>query len=184
MPPARVWAKIAILANRPAPVDSALHHAAGGVCAGHDFQYMADVQKSVLVGHSAEQMYNLVTRVEDYPKFLPWCGGVEVFEQTETLLDAKIHIHFKGIKQYFHTRNTQEPPTRIDMVFEDGPFKAFNGSWRFTPLREDACKIEFHLHYEFSSFLLEKIIGPVFNVIANTFVDAFVKRAETVYGNG
>ena len=144
---------------------------------------MADVHKSVLLGHSAEQMYDLVTRVEDYPKFLPWCGGVEVFEQTDTLLDAKIHIHFKGIKQFFHTRNAQERPSRIDMTFADGPFKVFNGCWRFTPLREDACKIEFHLHYEFSSVFLEKIIGPVFSVIANTFVDAFVKRAEVVYAD-
>ena len=144
--------------------------------------YMADVHKSVLLGHSAEQMYNLVTQVEDYPKFLPWCGGVEVFEQTETMLDAKIYIHFNGIKQYFHTRNTQERPTKIDMVFEDGPFKTFSGSWRFTPLREDACKIEFDMEYEFSSRILEGVIGPVFSMIANSFVDSFCKRAEQIYG--
>ncbi|MDF6767473.1 ubiquinone-binding protein, partial [Escherichia coli] len=40
----------------------------------------------------------------------------------------------------------------------------------------------FHLHYEFSSVILEKLIGPVFSMIANTFVDSFVKRAETEYG--
>jgi ribosome-associated toxin RatA of RatAB toxin-antitoxin module len=68
------------------------------------------------------------------------------------------------------------------MTFADGPFKVFNGSGA-SPLREDACKIEFHLHYEFSSVFLEKIIGPVFSVIANTFVDAFVKRAEVVYAD-
>lgn len=143
---------------------------------------MADVHKSVLLGYSAEQMYDLVTHVEDYPKFLPWCGGVEVFEQTETTLDAKLLIHFNGLKQHFHTRNVQERPTSIDMTFVDGPFKVFHGEWRFMALREDACKIEFNLHYEFSSIFLEKIIGPVFSLIANTFVDAFVKRAEVVYG--
>lgn len=167
-------AKIMILANRSASAQTGR---------GQFPEYMADVHKSVLLGFSAEQMYDLVTRVADYPKFLPWCGGVEIFEQTDTLLDAKIHIHFNGIKQYFHTRNTQERPTRIDMTFADGPFKAFNGTWRFTPLRADACKIEFHLHYEFSSVILEKIIGPVFSMIANTFVDAFVKRAEVVYAS-
>jgi len=158
-----------------------LPRVAHGMAGSQIAHYMADVHKSVLLGYSAAQMYDLVTRVEDYPKFLPWCGGVEVFEQTDAMLDAKIHIHFKGIQQFFHTRNTQERPTRIDMTFADGPFKTFNGAWRFTPLREDACKIEFHLHYEFSSLLLEKIIGPVFSMIANTFVDAFVKRAEVVY---
>ena len=63
-----------------------------------------------------------------------------------------------------------------------GPFKQLDGTWIFKPLRDDACKIEFDLHYEFSSRILEKIIGPVFNMIANSFVDSFCKRAEIVYG--
>jgi len=143
---------------------------------------MADVHKTVLIRHSAEQMFDLVTNVADYPNFLPWCGGVTITHQDETRMDAQININFKGIKQHFATRNTHQRPTSINMEFADGPFKKFTGYWRFTPLREDACKIEFALHYEFASFILEKIIGPVFNHIANTFVESFIKRAEVVYG--
>ncbi len=55
---------------------------------------MADVHKTVLIDQSAERMYGLVTDVASYPEFLPWCGGVEIFEQTDTVLDAKIHIQF------------------------------------------------------------------------------------------
>jgi ribosome-associated toxin RatA of RatAB toxin-antitoxin module len=127
-------------------------------------------------------MYSLVTDVARYPEFLPWCGGVDIYEQTETILDAKIKIHFKGIEQFFHTRNTNQRPNSIDMQFVDGPFKKFTGQWRFIPLREDACKIEFHLHWEFKSAILDKIIGPVFSYIASTFVDCFVKRADQLYG--
>ncbi|MHA6914876.1 type II toxin-antitoxin system RatA family toxin [Ralstonia pseudosolanacearum] len=143
---------------------------------------MADVEKTVLIGYSAERMFDLVTNVKDYPDFLPWCGGVEIYEQSDTSLDARVDIAFKGIHQYFRTRNTQTRPSHIDMTFADGPFKAFTGFWQFTPLRADACKINFHLHYEFSSVILEKLIGQVFSMIANTFVDSFVKRAEAVYG--
>ena len=64
----------------------------------------------------------------------------------------------------------------------DGPFRRLEGSWHFKVLAENACKIEFRLHYEFSSKLFEKVIGPVFSHIANTFVDAFVRRAAQVYG--
>ena len=39
---------------------------------------MSQVEKTVLVNHSAEHMYKLVDAVEDYPKFLPWCGGREL----------------------------------------------------------------------------------------------------------
>ena len=143
---------------------------------------MADVQKTLLIRHSAEQMYDLVTDVADYPNFLPWCGGVDIRHQDETSMDVRIAINFKGLKQHFATHNVQERPTRIDMQFAEGPFKNFSGSWRFTPLREDACKIDFALHYEFANFFVEKIIGPVFSIIANTFVDSFVKRADVKYG--
>jgi ribosome-associated toxin RatA of RatAB toxin-antitoxin module len=143
---------------------------------------MADVQKSLLIQHSAKRMYDLVTDVTKYPEFLPWCGGVEVFQSTPELMEAKININFKGVKQYFHTKNIQNSPTNIDMTFVSGPFKKFEGRWIFTPLGEDACKIEFSLKYEFSNFVLDKLIGPVFSVIANTFVYSFVKRADDLYG--
>jgi ribosome-associated toxin RatA of RatAB toxin-antitoxin module len=143
---------------------------------------MADVQKTVLIRHSAEQMFDLVTDVADYPNFLPWCGGVEIGNHDDSHMEAKIHINFKGIRQHFATRNEQKRPTSIDMEFLDGPFKRFTGYWRFTPLRADACKIEFALHYEFSNIILEKFIGPVFSHIAHTFVDSFVKRADQRYG--
>jgi ribosome-associated toxin RatA of RatAB toxin-antitoxin module len=145
---------------------------------------MADVHKTVLIRHSAEQMFDLVTDVADYPNFLPWCGGVEIHHQDEHGMEARVDISFKGIKQHFATRNRHQRPGRIDMEFKDGPFRKFSGYWIFTPLRADACKIEFALHYEFSNILLEKIIGPVFSHIANTFVDSFVKRAGERYGQG
>jgi ribosome-associated toxin RatA of RatAB toxin-antitoxin module len=107
---------------------------------------------------------------------------VEIGRHDEGSMEAKIHINFKGIKQHFATRNVHTRPTTIDMEFMDGPFKKFTGYWRFTPLRADACKIEFALHYEFSNIILEKIIGPVFSHIAHTFVDSFVKRADQRYG--
>jgi ribosome-associated toxin RatA of RatAB toxin-antitoxin module len=143
---------------------------------------MAVVHKSVFLGYSAEQMFALVDRVEDYPQFLPWCGDVEVRQREENKLIATISINYHGVKQAFTTENTNAPPTSMKMRLIEGPFKHLDGTWTFKPLRADACKIEFDLHYEFSSRILEQLIGPVFNMIANSFVDSFCKRAEAVYG--
>ncbi len=126
-------------------------------------------------------MFNLVDRVEDYPQFLPWCGGVEVHERTEDVLDATIRVEFMLVKTFFRTRDIKTP-NQIDMQFVDGPFRTFRGNWKFTPLEVDACRIEFELNYEFSNRALEAVIGPVFNKIATTFVDAFVQRADKLYG--
>ncbi|MGA8862681.1 MAG: type II toxin-antitoxin system RatA family toxin [Gallionella sp.] len=144
---------------------------------------MALVEKTVLVAHSAEQMFNLVDRVEDYPGFLPWCGGASVAEQEGDVVHATVHIDYHHIKQSFTTENVRRPPHQIDMTLQQGPFKHLDGTWRFIPLSESACKIGFSLHYEFSSKLLEKLVGPVFHYIANSFVDAFIQRAEKVYSN-
>ena len=143
---------------------------------------MAVVHKSVFLGYSAQQMFELVAAIEDYPKFLPWCGGVDIRERGENTVVASLGIHYHGVRQSFTTSNVNTPDTHIKMTLVDGPFKALDGTWTFKLLREDACKVELDLHYEFSSVILEQLIGPVFGMIANSMVDSFCKRAETVYG--
>jgi ribosome-associated toxin RatA of RatAB toxin-antitoxin module len=143
---------------------------------------MAVVHKSVLLAYSAEQMFALVDGIEEYPKFLPWCGGAEVRKREGDKVLAALTINYHGIRQSFTTENTNTPPTSISMALVEGPFKHLHGIWHFKPLRADACKVEFDLQYEFSSKILEQIIGPVFSMIANSFVDSFCKRAEAVYG--
>ncbi|MDR2240597.1 MAG: type II toxin-antitoxin system RatA family toxin [Zoogloeaceae bacterium] len=142
---------------------------------------MAEVRKSVLIEYSAGQMFRLVDEVEDYPRFLPWCGGTQLIHRDETRTVAALRIDYHGIKADFSTENDKEAPHLMNIKLRHGPFKHLDGCWRFTPLGDAACKIEFRLRYEFSSKLLEKALGPVFHHIANTFVDAFVKRAAAVY---
>jgi ribosome-associated toxin RatA of RatAB toxin-antitoxin module len=144
---------------------------------------MADVNKTVLVAHSAEKMFRLVDEAERYPEFLPWCGGVDLKWRNDTSTAATLHIDYHGLKQNFTTENTKQFPARMDIRLVNGPFRHLEGYWRFIPLAEDACRIDFRLHYEFASPLLARIIAPVFSHIANTFVDAFVERAEKVYVN-
>ncbi len=139
------------------------------------------IRKSVLAPYSAQQMYDLVDRVEDYPRFLPWCGGVDVHERSETVLDVTVHIHFLGIRSHFRTRDVRGPG-HLEMKLVDGPFRRLEGWWRFIPLVEDACKVEFMLEYEFASRTLETLIGPVFDKITRSFVDAFVNEAERRHG--
>lgn len=142
---------------------------------------MARVEKSVLVAHTPERMFELVDRVEDYPVFLPWCGGTELRRRDEDITVATIHIAYLGVRQHFTTENTKTRPREMRIRLLDGPFSHLEGDWLFLPLGEDACKIEFRLEYTFSSRLLETLLAPVFGHITTTFVDAFVKRADAVH---
>jgi ribosome-associated toxin RatA of RatAB toxin-antitoxin module len=144
---------------------------------------MHSVKKSVLVPHSAGEMFELVDRVEQYPTFIPWCSGAAVLEVRPQGKTARLEIDYRGVKTHFTTDNTELPPQQIVITLRDGPFRHLHGEWRFLPLAEDACKVEFEMAYEFASGLLEKVVGPMFNYIGNTFIDAFVRRADVVYGD-
>ena len=143
---------------------------------------MAKVEKSVLVGYSAAQMFELVDRVEIYPQFLPWCAGTDVMWRDEASVVATVHIDYHHLNQSFTTENLRQSPSLIEMKLKDGPFRSLEGSWRFHELAVDACKVEFELHYEFSSKLIENVVSPVFGFIAGNLVEAFVERAEKIYG--
>jgi ribosome-associated toxin RatA of RatAB toxin-antitoxin module len=142
---------------------------------------MKSVRKTVLVPHSAERMYGLVDQIDDYPLFLPWCGGAATRERTPESVVAEIQIAYHGVRQSFVTRNDNRPPESIDMNFVRGPFRMLAGHWRFIPLGDLGCRIEFSLDYEFASSVLERMVGPIFDTIANSFVDAFVRRADAVH---
>ena len=142
---------------------------------------MASVHKSVLVPYSAQQMFTLVQSVEDYPAFLPWCGGVKTLERSAATALVRIDIDFHGVRAHFTTANDYHDPERIVLALRDGPFRKLDGTWTFRSLAEDACKVEFALNYEFATLALETLIGPVFNHITDSFIDAFVRRAESVY---
>jgi len=143
---------------------------------------MPDVSRSVLVGYTPAQMFALVDAVEEYPKFLPWCAAATVPHRDERTTRATITIRYRGLRQEFTTLNDKDPPAEMRLRLVEGPFRRLDGTWRFSALASRGCKVELRLQYEFSSRILEKLVGPVFDHIANTMVDAFAKRAEQIYG--
>jgi ribosome-associated toxin RatA of RatAB toxin-antitoxin module len=146
---------------------------------------MKTVHRSVLIWYSAEEMFALVTNVGQYPRFLPWCDHARVLEQDETGMKAEVGLSFGGVRQSFITRNEHVPGRKVVMKLVDGPFSSLDGRWSFTPVGgagQRACKVELDLNYGFKSSALATVVGPVFDRIAGTLVDAFVKRAEQVYG--
>jgi len=146
---------------------------------------MKTVTKSVLIWYSPEEMFGLVTDVARYPQFLPWCDRASVISEDSTGMTAQVGISFSGIRQSFTTRNTHVPGREVHMQLIDGPFSQLEGQWKFQPVGEGdqrACRIEFELRYGFSNIALATLIGPVFDRIAGSMVDAFVKRADDVYG--
>ena len=149
-----------------------------------DADCMKTIQKSVLLAHSARDMFVLVTDVPSYAQFLPWCDQSEVIQCNDDGMVAKIGMTVGGLRYSFTTRNRHVENRQVSMELVDGPFSHLSGGWDFKPLGDDAqraCKVEFRLSYDFSSLVLATLIGPVFEKLAGSLVDAFVKRADSVY---
>jgi len=143
---------------------------------------MKTVKRSALVPYSAAQMYELVRKVEDYPDFLPWCSGSRVMEVHDDGVSARLDISKGGMRQSFSTRNTEIRHSEIRMQLLDGPFNHLSGRWSFESIADAGSRVSLHLQFDFSSTLASMTIGPVFNKIADTMLDAFVRHAEKVYG--
>jgi ribosome-associated toxin RatA of RatAB toxin-antitoxin module len=147
---------------------------------------MKTVTKSVLIWYSPSEMYVLVTDVAQYPKFLPWCDRARVVEADTSGMVAEIGISFGGIRQTFTTRNEHMADRQVSIKLVNGPFSRLDGNWDFLPIGDGsqrACRVALTLNYGFDNAALSKLVGPVFDKIAASMVDAFVKRAQQVYGD-
>lgn len=147
---------------------------------------MKTVNKSVLIWYSPAEMYALVTDVTQYPRFLPWCDHAQVLTSDALGMTAEVGISFGGIRQTFTTQNTHDEGRRVGMQLVKGPFSKLDGEWLFSVVGDGsqrACKVSLTLNYGFENGTLGKLVGPVFDKIAANLVDAFVKRAQQVYGD-
>ena len=144
---------------------------------------MKRIARSAIVEHSAGEMYALVDAIEAYPGFLPWCAQAVVHERKPGATRATLTVGLHGLRHSFTTQNENRPGEAIDMRLVQGPFRRFHGEWRFVPLGEHACRIEFTLEYEFSSRTLGRLLAPLFDGIADSMVEAFVRRAGELHAN-
>jgi ribosome-associated toxin RatA of RatAB toxin-antitoxin module len=134
------------------------------------------------VPYTADDMFALVNDIASYPKFLPWCKSARIISQNQSEIIATITMGGAGLEKTFTTTNQIKPVESIEMHLLEGPFSHLYGLWTFQMLGEVGCKISLNMEFEISNKLLRFSLEPVFTRIANTLVDAFVKRANELYG--
>jgi ribosome-associated toxin RatA of RatAB toxin-antitoxin module len=144
-------------------------------------QVMTIIQRSAIVPHTVEEMYQLVNTIEEYPHFIPWCYETKVHSRDEDEIRATLHFEGGGFRKSFTTCNRLQKNKMIEIRLINGPFKHLEGFWRFEPQEPNFSLVKLDLEFEFTNKLLALAFGGVFNQVANSLVDAFSKRAEEVY---
>lgn len=142
---------------------------------------MPQMSRSALVPYSVEKMYNLVNDIDSYSQFLPGCVGSRVLNHVNNEMTASVEVAKAGISKTFITHNILQDNKSIQIQLVKGPFRKLMGNWLFTPLNENACKVELYLDFEFTNKLIELAFGRIFKELAGNMVQAFTQRAHEVY---
>ncbi len=143
---------------------------------------MTVVRRSALVPYTAEEMFRLVTDIESYPDFLPWCRSAHILSRDADEVRATLGFAVGAAQKSFTTRNRHQENKMVVISLVEGPFRSLEGFWRFDSLGEQGCKVTLDLEFDFANRMLGLVVGPVFTQIANTLVGSFQRRAKDVYG--
>ncbi|MBK1691498.1 type II toxin-antitoxin system RatA family toxin [Ectothiorhodospira mobilis] len=143
---------------------------------------MSSISRQAVVPYTPQEMFDLVNDVESYPRFLPGCRSAAVLERGDDEVKASVELAKGAVRKSFTTRNRLQRHKMIEMRLVEGPFRQLEGFWRFDTLEDGRTRVALDLDFEFSSRLVRAVVGPVFHQVANSLVDAFVRRAREVYG--
>jgi ribosome-associated toxin RatA of RatAB toxin-antitoxin module len=141
-----------------------------------------EIRRSALVKYSPAQMFQLVNEVEAYPARFQWCTGAEILQRQENVMVARLDLKFAGFRQSFTTRNSVDPPRRLQMDLVDGPFRSLEGVWDFVALGDEGCKVSFALDFDYAGKLGGAAMKLGFQSLTGRMVDDFCREAERVYG--
>jgi ribosome-associated toxin RatA of RatAB toxin-antitoxin module len=148
---------------------------------------MHEVNRSAIVPHNADSMFDLITDVESYAEFLPWCTAGKIIsgpseQDGDTEVVARLGMSQGPMTGQFTTRNRMRRPHRVVMTLVDGPFSELEGLWELTSLGDGGCKLELTMRFAFSNPVKDLLLGAAFASSCSQLVDAFVARAGSVYG--
>ena len=137
-----------------------------------------ELKRSVLVPYTAEAMFDLIERAEEYPAFLPWCVGATILERSDDWVAARIEFSYLRVRFGFQTRNPKRRPEWLQVRLVEGPFRHFQADWHLRPLGQLGCKVEFDLSYEVSDNVLDRVAARAVDLVSRSMMDAFIRRAD------
>jgi ribosome-associated toxin RatA of RatAB toxin-antitoxin module len=140
---------------------------------------MREMTRTSLVARMPRVVYQLVDDIERYPEFVPGCTAAEVLERSGQVVVARLAVRRGLLHTEFTTRNQLDPERSVHMELVEGPFKVLEGSWQFSPVASNGCRIDFRLRFQFANPLKSALFEPLFEQAQTDLVRAFVARAQS-----
>lgn len=143
---------------------------------------MPGIRQTRQLPYSCEQMFDLVADVGNYAEFLPWVIATRVRSDADTEMTADMVVGFKSLREKFTSRVEKDRPRRIQVHYVDGPMRDLDNIWRFSPLPDGGCEIDFCVDFTFKNKVFESLAGQYFDRAFRKMMAAFEERADALYG--
>src|ERR1700679_3672075 len=108
---------------------------------------MREMTRTSLIARLPHVVYRLVDDIERYPEFVPGCTAAQVLQRSEREVVARLTVRRGPLRTEVTTRNRLDPDRSVHMLLVEGPFKMLEGSWDFTPVASNGCRIDFRLRF-------------------------------------
>jgi coenzyme Q-binding protein COQ10 len=132
--------------------------------------------------HLPERMFDLVSDLEAYPRFIPNCRAMEVRRDGNEVVFATMTIGFGPVTQAYTSKVVADRSTlTIGADAVDGPFAYLNSKWTFEAEGE-GTRVRFAIDFKISNPLIAAVAEPAFMAKQEEIIDAFAEEADRRFG--
>lgn len=130
---------------------------------------------------SAKDYFKIVSNVEDYKHFLPWCIDSEIITKLDDYnFDAKLTINFKIYQDSYISKVRSKISNEVYDISSTSEnnsiFKFLNSNWKIISLGDDICQMNYDVDFEFRNILYQQMSSYFVEIVGNSMNKAFEKR--------
>ena len=145
---------------------------------------MIHYNEQKILNFTQQQLFDLVSDIESYPQFLPWCKAVRLVQDHESDIQhrqAEVSVRFGPFQSSYVCHVSLTPLTAITVTLVEGPLKILDTLWIFEAIDAHKTAVTIDLKLAMKSFFLQKAVDAVFNDTARHMMKAFENRAHQLY---
>jgi len=137
-------------------------------------------EEQATLAYGADELFEVVADVKDYPLFVPWCCGAHIDREDQREIIAKLVIGFGPFQESFTSQVTLDRPRQVLVRSVEGPLEHLTNSWIFTPVGEKT-RIDLVVDFQFKSHLLDHVANGMFHEAATRMMSAFESRVHLLH---